>query len=99
MSDPQTQFAELSNAFIALANQKLTSDNHTQVSMALLAAAARFNAHVVAAACGSADRARAEAPKATAFLVGHFEKSLASNLGDYIANYDANLQRSSLGHN
>lgn len=64
-----------------------------------LAAAARFNAHVVAAACGSADRARAEAPKATAFLVGHFEKSLASNLGDYIANYDANLQRSGLGHN
>ena len=50
MSDPQTQFAELSNAFLALANQKLTSDNHTQVSMALLAAAARFNAHVVAAA-------------------------------------------------
>ena len=35
----------------------------------------------------------------TAFLVGQFEKSLASNLGEYIANYDANLQRSGLGHN
>ena len=54
---------------------------------------------LVAAACGSAERARIEAPKATAFLVGHFEKSLASNFGDYIANYDANLQRSGLGHN
>ena len=44
-------------------------------------------------------RARAEAPKASAFLVGQFEKSLAANLGEYIANYDANLQRSGLGHN
>ena len=99
MSDPQTQFAELSNAFLALANQKLTADNHTQVSMALLAAAARFNAHVVAAACGNAERARIEAPKATAFLVGQFEKSRAANLGAYLATYDANLQRSGLGHN
>ena len=53
----------------------------------------------MAAACGNAERARAEAPKASAFLVGQFEKSLAANLGEYIANYDANLQRSGLGHN
>lgn len=99
MSDPQIQFAELSNAFLALANQKLTQDNHTQVSMALLAAAARFNAHVVAAACGSAEQARAEAPKATAFLVGQFERSLTSNLNDYIANYEESARRSGLGHN
>lgn len=97
MSDSQTQFAELSNAFLKLANQQLTADNQTQVAMALLAASARFNAHVVATACGSAELARTEAPKATAFLVEQFQKSLASNLDQYIADYQAYAQRSGSG--
>lgn len=97
MSDAHTQFAELSNAFLALANQKMTADNQTQVAMALLAATARFNAHVVATACGSAEIARVEAPKAKAFLVGQFEKSLTSNLDEYIADYEAYAQRSASG--
>ena len=88
MSDEREQFAALTNAFIAQANQQLTSTNHTQVAMALLAAAARFNAYIVTAASGTPERAREEAPRASAFLVRQFEQTLAGNLDDYIANFD-----------
>ena len=87
MSETQTEFAELANAFITMANERLTSTNHTQVAMALLAASARFNAYIVTAACGSPETARQEAPKASAFLVDRFRQSLATNMDDYIDNY------------
>lgn len=87
MSETETEFAELANAFITMANERLTSTNHTQVALALLAASARFNAYIVTAACGNPETARQEAPKASAFLVDHFKQSLTTNMEDYIANY------------
>ncbi|MDQ3040414.1 MAG: DUF3144 domain-containing protein [Pseudomonadota bacterium] len=88
MSETETEFAELANAFITMANERLTSTNHTQVAMALLAASARFNAYIVTAACGTPETARLEAPKASAFLVDHFKQSLTTNLDDYINNHE-----------
>lgn len=82
------EFLELSNAFIELANKQLTSTNHTKVGMALVAAAARFNAYLVTAATGSVAAAKAESPKALAILTGKFEQSLKANLADYTANFE-----------
>lgn len=89
MTDHQTEIAELANAFIHLANARLTDDNHSQVAMGLLAASARFNAYIVTMASGSPERARAGVPEATAFLVDHFQRTLGSNFEDYIQNYGA----------
>jgi hypothetical protein len=84
----EAEYLELSNAFITLANERLTGDNHMRVGMAMIAAAARFNAYLVTAATGSPEAARAEAARATSALTGRFEKSLKSNLDDYVANFD-----------
>ncbi len=89
MTDPQTEIAELANAFIHLANARLTDTNHTQVAMGLLAASARFNAYIVAMGSGTPEQARAGAPEAKAYLVQHFERTLAANLEDYIQNFGA----------
>ncbi len=89
MTDPQTEIAELANAFIHLANARLTESNHTQVAMALLAASARFNAYIVAMGSGSPEQARADATENSAYLVQHFQRTLAANLEDYIQNFGA----------
>ncbi len=89
MTDPQTEIAELANAFIHLANARLTDTNHTQVAMGLLAASARFNAYIVAMGSGTPEQARAGAAEAKAYLVQHFERTLTANLEDYIQNFGA----------
>lgn len=87
MTNPQAEIAELANAFIHMANARLTESNHTQVAMGLLAASARFNAYIVAMGSGSPEQARAGAAEAKANLVEHFQRTLTANLEDYIQNF------------
>ena len=89
MTDPQKEIGELANAFIHLANARLTDDNLTHVAMALLAASARFNAYIVTMASRSLEQARAGVAEASASLVEHFQRTLAANLEDYIQNFGA----------
>lgn len=85
--------ADLANAFIVQANEQLTTGNHTKVSMALLIAAARFNAHIIAAGSGSIDALKAEMPKAVSYFTKKYERSLKDSLTEYSSAFEADTRQ------
>ena len=83
MSDtPDQEFWDIADSFIHLANEHVGKASSGKVSSALLYAAARFNAFIVA----SADDADLENEKELAvdYFSGEYKKMLSENLDDYI---------------
>lgn len=77
------QFREIADAFIDLANDQSNHFNRENVSLALLYAAARFNAFIVA---GHADDATAydrDRNSAFDYFTGEYRRMLEENLDQY----------------
>ena len=87
-SKPDKEFWELSDAFIALANQQCDSVRSGKVSAAQLYAAARFNSFVVASLAKSKEEFAMRHEEHLAYFVTQFEKMLRENLRDYEANFE-----------
>lgn len=90
MSDnkPSQEFWDVTDSFIHLANQHRARVGGPMTSAALLAAAARFNAFVVAETVKDVEGLKQEEAGATQFLVERYQKMLADHLADHIRNYD-----------
>jgi hypothetical protein len=85
MSDEATEreFRRVADTFIDLANEHITSMQKENVGMALLFAAARFNAFVVASHSPTLDKYENDRDKAIEFFSSSYLDMLKENLEDY----------------
>lgn len=90
--DIEQQFRALANAFIDLANQKCDEAPRENVGMALLYAASRFNAFVVAAHAADLRDYEGAREKAMEFFRGEYERMLGENLDDYRQSFDEDFK-------
>jgi hypothetical protein len=85
MTDEATEreFRRVADIFIDLANEQIRSAPKENVGMALLFAASRFNAFVVASHCKTLDRYDSDREKAVEFFSTEYLRMLQENLEDY----------------
>lgn len=85
MTDEATEreFRRVADIFIDLANEQIASAPKENVGMALLFAASRFNAFVVASHCKTLDRYESDREKAVEFFSKEYLRMLQENLEDY----------------
>lgn len=81
---PDQEFWDIADSFISLANDHLDKADADKVSSALLYAAARFNAFIVASAEDVVISEEKDA--AVNYFSGQYRKMLAENLDDYEEN-------------
>jgi len=77
----------LVEAFVESANQAMETLDMGIVSAALLNAAARFNAYVLAASSLDANEFAEDLPDTTNYLTGRYRDLLKEHLEDYKENY------------
>lgn len=93
MSDEiEQQFRALANAFIDLANRSCDEAPRENVGMALLYAASRFNAFVVAAHAAHLQEYEAARPQAMEFFQGEYGRMLGENLDEYRQAFDEDMK-------
>ena len=85
------EFRKLADQFINLANDLYEKPGNGRVGYALMYAAARFNAFIVASTAGHRGALADEKEAATEYFSGQYRKMLGENLADYEANYDRYL--------
>jgi hypothetical protein len=85
MTDELTEqeFRRVADSFIDQANEHLRTVQKENVGMALLFAAARFNAFVTASHSPTLDRYEADRPQAVDFFTSKYREMLDENLDDY----------------
>lgn len=85
MTDEATEreFRKVADTFIDLANEHIQTIQKENVGMALLFAAARFNAFVVASHAGTLEKYEGEHDKAAEFFSAEYLRMLRENLDDY----------------
>ncbi len=88
-SDPNAeQFWKLADSFINLANQQYQEESDGKVGYAMLYAAARFNAFIVASTAGDKGALAEEKQPATEYFTEQYRKMFAENIDDYEANFE-----------
>ena len=83
MSAEEQKVFQLIEQFLDLANEAAEESGPDLVNSALLQAAARYNAFIVAA---NSDDLRDEKPSAISYLVTRYKEMLDDNLDDFIEN-------------
>jgi len=85
MSDElsEIEFRRVADKFIDQANERLETVEKENVGMALLFAAARFNAFVVASHSPTLDKYEDDREKAVDFFMSTYRQMLNENLDDY----------------
>ncbi len=92
MSDPAAEeFWKLADSFINLANDHYQKDGDGRVGYAMLYAAARFNAFIVATTAGDKAELAAEKDPATDYFTDQYRKMFSENLEDYHSNFERYL--------
>jgi len=92
MSDPAAEeFWRLADSFINLANDHYQKDGDGRVGYAMLYAAARFNAFIVATTAGDKAELATEKDPATDYFTDQYRKMFSENLEDYHSNYEQYL--------
>ncbi len=81
------EFWRMADAFIHLANEQCEGVEREKVSSAMVYAAARFNAFIVASNAYNEKEFNEQRQEATEFFNNQFENMLAENLDDYSDNY------------
>ena len=76
-------FRRMVDLFIDRANEFAETNSQENVGLALLYAAARFNAHVVAQHANTLEDYERDLPKARDFFCGQYREMLDENLEDY----------------
>lgn len=89
------QFWQLIDKFIQHANEQgQASGAAPQVAgAALMFAAARFNAYVLARSAANAEQFRTNVPGALEYFRQQFDKMMTENMDDYAANFEKYEQR------
>ena len=92
MSDPNAeQFWKLADSFINLANEHYEKESDGKVGYAMLYAAARFNAFIVASTAGHKQDLGEEKQQATEYFTEQYRKMFSENLEDYENNFEQYL--------
>ena len=89
--DVDKEFRRIVDSFIHLANEHSGNANRENVSMALLYAAARFNAFIVASQAPDLKKFESDREAAFEFFLGEYKKMLKENLDDYRKTYGEGL--------
>lgn len=76
-------FRRMADSFIDRANEFAESESRENVSLALLYAASRFNAHVVSQHANTLEDYEQDLPRARAFFSQQYQRMLDENLEDY----------------
>ncbi len=93
VTEPDEQFWELADAFIALANEHSQKIDPNKVDMALRYASARFSAHLVAAQATDAEAIKRDKEQATKHFSDQFQQMFNDNLEDYEINFAEYVQQ------
>ena len=80
-------FWKLADQFINLANQLYEEEQDGRVGYALMYAAARFNAFIVATAAGHRNTLSDEKEEATEYFASQYRKMFIENIDDYQENF------------
>lgn len=88
--DLDKQFRNVADAFIHLANKQAETVPRENVSMALLYAAARFNAFIVASHAPDEGKYQRDREAAFEFFLREYKRMLKENLDDYAKIYGEN---------
>ncbi len=78
-------YRRMIDLFIDRANEFAETNSQENVGLALLYAAARFNAHVVSQHANSLEDYEKDLPRARQFFQGQYQEMLEENLEDYKA--------------
>jgi len=89
MSDQSAEeFWKIADSFINQANELYEKEGDGKVGYAMLYAAARFNAFIVATTAGGKQEISDEKEQATTYFTEQYRKMFTENLEDYEKNYD-----------
>ncbi len=80
-------FRSMADGFIDRANEFAENNSQENVGLALLYAAARFNAHVVSQHAPTLEDYEKDLPRAREFFAGQYQQMLEENLEDYKSAY------------
>jgi hypothetical protein len=92
---PDAAFWARANALINSANSQCDSAHPNEVSASMLYAAARFNAFIVAHSTGNAQDMQLQRDRALDYLTDQFRQMMATNLDDFIENFDGYMAKPS----
>ncbi len=95
MVDDNQELFDRADAFINLANEKLTEVSPGQVSAALNYASARFCAWLSASGFATAEEMTASREETIAYFVEAFRGSLEIHMDEYIDNFSQYMERAS----
>jgi hypothetical protein len=84
-------FWKITDQFIRLANDLYQQEQDGRVGYALMYAAARFNAFIVATSAGHRKALADEKKEATEYFSEQYRKMFDENIDDYEENYDRYL--------
>jgi hypothetical protein len=87
----EREFWKLADTFINTANELYQKEGDGKVGYALLYAAARFNAFIVASTAGDKTELADEQEAATDYFSDQYRKMFTENIEDYRANFDQYL--------
>ena len=87
------EFIALADAFVALANERSAESGGVKVGAAMLYAATRFNAYIVASRTRDADELKADRAIALQHFSEQHDSMLAQNLDDYEAHYTSLIEQ------
>ncbi len=85
------EFRKLADQFIHLANEQYQQSRDGRVGYALMYAAARFNAFIVAVTAGHQSELAEEKEAATAYFADQYRQMFAENIEDYAKNFNQYL--------
>lgn len=80
-------FRSMADSFIDRANEYAEINSPENVGLALLYAAARYNAHVVSQHAPTLEDFEKDLPRAREFFAGQYQQMLEENLEDYKSVY------------
>lgn len=80
-------FRSMADSFIDRANEFAETNSPENVGLALLYAAARYNAHVVSQHAPTLEDFEKDLPRAREFFAGQYQQMLEENLEDYKSVY------------
>lgn len=90
--DADLEFRKIVDTFIHLANDHADKTARETVGMALLYAAARYNAFVVASHASDLEKFEADRKRAFDFFLEQYKTMLGENLDDHRRFYDSNIK-------
>jgi hypothetical protein len=82
------QFWQLVDNFISLANDKAQTTDRNIIGPAILFAATRFNAYMLASSTGNVETFSAQKEEAIKYYKDQHEKMLNDNFGDFETNFE-----------